>query len=412
MSLSIFIFLFANYKYFSTDNYYNFFYLKFIITFFIFTFILFILRLFFNRGILIYFCIITFSIFISLIIIEFFFTFNSKSIINSIEIRANQAKKLGLTFDKRSKYEFYIDTLKSGVKAVPSIPPNDFFVNYKEFKSKDSLYALSGASNLQTIFCNEGGERIIYRSDRYGFRNKDETWNNEMVDFVLLGDSLAQGACVNDSYTIHERIIFYSGKKLINLGYQGHGPLMQLGALKEYAKNKKPKKIIWLYYETNDIDNLVYEHQWDIFKSYLYNENFTQNLIKKQNILDNDHIKMVKRIYANKQIGDRVKKKEKIVTFSILQKSIVKLYHLREFISFFIPRKYSLTLQYYSPIDAFEIYSQILDEAIKTADDWGGKIYFVYYPHSARYFDSLVYPYPLRKYDFMLDLVNKKIKNY
>ena len=117
---------------------------------------------------------------------------------------------------------------------------------------------------------------------------------------------------------------------------------------------------------------------------------------------------MVKRIYANKQIGDRVKKKRKNRNLFDTAKSIVKLYHLREFISFFIPRKYSLTLQYYSPIDAFEIYSQILDEAIKTADDWGGKIYFVYYPHSARYFDSLVYPYPLRKYDFMLDLVNKK----
>ena len=59
---------------------------------------------------------------------------------------------------------------------------------------------------------------------------------------MLLGDSLAQGACVDDADTIHERIIFYT-KKFLNLGFQGHGPLMQLASIKEYAKFKKPKKL-------------------------------------------------------------------------------------------------------------------------------------------------------------------------
>ena len=103
-----------------------------------------------------------FSTLIGLIIIEILFTLNSRVQVNGIEIRAQQAKKLGLPFDKRSKYEFYKDFLKSEKNAMPSIPPNDFFVNYKDFKSKDSMYAL-WVSNSPTVLCNEGGKTAVYK---------------------------------------------------------------------------------------------------------------------------------------------------------------------------------------------------------------------------------------------------------
>ena len=59
--------------------------------------------------------------------------------------------------------------------------------------------------------------------------------------------------------------------------------------------------------------------------------------------------------------------------------------------------------------DKGEDYKSLLDEAINTVNIWGGEIYFVYYPHAARYFSHVVHPYPLRKYDYMLDLAKKKI---
>lgn len=405
--LSIIVLFFSILKYFVVDDYFKFFYLKYLIVFLIFTFLIFLLRIFLSKDAKTYFSILIFSTLIGLIIIEILFTLNSRVQVNGIEIRAQQAKKLGLPFDKRSKYEFYKDFLKSEKNAMPSIPPNDFFVNYKDFKSKDSMYALSGVSNSPTVLCNEGGKTAVYISDRYGFRNNDKVWENDTVDYVLLGDSLAQGACVDDADTIHERIIFYTKKKFLNLGFQGHGPLMQLASIKEYAKFKKPKKIIWFYSETNDIDNLIYEYQWDVFKNYLKEKDYTQKLIKNQSNLDNDHKKMVSLIYADKQTGDRQKRKSNNDIFFTI-KGILKLYHLREFVSFFIPRKFSLTLQYYSPLNTFEIYSQVLDEAINTVNMWGGEIYFVYYPHAARYFSHVVHPYPLRKYDYMLDLAKQK----
>lgn len=406
-TLSIIVLSFSIYKYLTVSDYFKLFYIKFLIAFFIFSLIVFSLKKFYNKTIVTYFCIFIFYSLLSAFIIEILFTINSRVQINDVEIRAEQAKKLGLPFDKRSKYEFYKDFLKNKKNAMPSIPPNDFFINYKDFKSENSMYALSGTSNIPTVFCNEGGKTAVYTSDRYGFRNDDRVWENDTVDYVLLGDSLAQGACVDDADTIHERIIFYSKKKFLNLGYQGHGPLMQLASIKEYAKFKKPKKIIWFYSETNDIDNLIYEYQWDVFKNYLLDEEYTQNLIENQSNIDDNHKKMVSLIYADKQTGDRQKRKSGNDIFFTI-KGVLKLYHLREFLSFFIPRKFSLTLQYYSPLNTFEIYSQVLDEAIKTVNTWGGEIYFVYYPHAARYFNHLVHPYPLRKYDYMLDLVKQK----
>ena len=90
---------------------------------------------------------------------------------------------------------------------------------------------------------------------------------------------------------------------------------MQLASIKEDAKFKKPKKIIWFYSETNDIDNLIYEYQWDVFKNYLLDEEYTQNLIENQSNIDDNHKKMVSLIYADKQTGDRQKEKVGMIFF-------------------------------------------------------------------------------------------------
>ena len=96
---------------------------------------------------------------------------------------------------------------------------------------------------------------------------------------------------------------------------------------------KNLKKLYGFILETNDIDNLIYEYQWDVFKNYLKEKDYTQKLIKNQSNLDNDHKKMVSLIYADKQTGDRQKEKV-IMIFFLPLKGILKLYHLREFVSF------------------------------------------------------------------------------
>ena len=109
--LSFIVLFFSILKYFVVDDYFKFFYLKYLIVFFIFTFLIFLLKIFLSKSAKTYFSILIFSTLIGLIIIEILFTINSRVQINGIEIRAQEAKKLGLPFDKRSKYEFYKDFL-------------------------------------------------------------------------------------------------------------------------------------------------------------------------------------------------------------------------------------------------------------------------------------------------------------
>ena len=404
-------FFYSLYKFSFSPKFYEFFYLKFVIIFGIIFFLFVCLNSFFKDKIIIYCNIFIISCFVSLLLIEIFFQLSSKIILNDISIRSEQARKLGIKFDKRSKFEFYQDYKKIDADAVPSIPPNDFFLNYREYKNKNDLYAISGVSKKNTVFCNEGGTRTVYLSDRYGFRNRDKFWEDEKIDIVLLGDSLAQGACVSDRDTIHERIIHYTGKSFLNLGYQGHGPLMQLASLKEYASTKKPKKVIWFYSETNDIDNLIYEYEWKIFYNYLYDDNYSQNLLIKQQQIDNDHTEIFKSIYSDRKLADRQKvTKKKLNIFSEI-KSVLKFYKIRNFVSYFIPRRYSLILHGYSPINTFKIYEQIIDKAVEITESWGGNFYFVYYPHASRYFDSIIHPYHLRKYEYVKKIIsNKNVK--
>ena len=48
---------------------------------------------------------------------------------------------------------------------------------------------IAGLPNTKTYYCNEGYGLIKYYSDRFGFRNKDESWN-EKNPILLIGDCL------------------------------------------------------------------------------------------------------------------------------------------------------------------------------------------------------------------------------
>ena len=64
-------------------------------------------------------------------------------------------------------------------------------------ESENDLIPLSGISNIKTIDCNENGYFSFYNSDRYGFNNNDSVWDEKTIEYLLIGDSFTQGACVN-----------------------------------------------------------------------------------------------------------------------------------------------------------------------------------------------------------------------
>ena len=61
---------------------------------------------------------------------------------------------------------------------------------------------------------------------------------------------------------------------------------MQYAILKEYFDLVNPSKVLWIYYEENDIYDLIFEKKNIILNNYLNNRDFKQNIDIKQNEID------------------------------------------------------------------------------------------------------------------------------
>ena len=132
---------------------------------------------------------------------------------------------------------------------------------------------------------------------------------------------------------------------VLNLGQGGNGPLIEYATLREYLPLTKTERVLWIYYEGNDLLELSRELNNKILLKYLNNQNFTQNLYLKQSKIDTKRINDIKK-------STKLLKKENL-NFSKNE----NLNHLKfEFINFlklFNTRKLTIEKMFYgaSPKD-------------------------------------------------------------
>lgn len=227
-------------------------------------------------------------------------------------------------------------------------------------------------SNSDTIFCNESGNFSSYRSDRFGFNNPDDVWNEKFIDYLIIGDSFAHGACVDRPFDIAS-VLRLHNTTAINLGFSGNGPLSEYATLKEYLK-PNVKNILWFYYE-NDLDDLKKEMKNNILMNYLNDLNFSQNLPLRHELINNIIKEELIDIETRKSfLIDLVK--EKPIVDDII--NFIKIYETRKLMFFIIKNLKSPT----KPTEDFE---KILILANKLSIKNNSKLYFVYLPGYARY---------------------------
>ena len=105
------------------------------------------------------------------------------------------------------------------------------------------------------------------------------------LDVVTVGDSFAQGECVPS-----EKVIAADLRsrfpKTVSLGQNGNGPLIELATLAEYGTTLRPRHVVWLFYEGNDLDNILDEFPNPTFRRYLEDRTFSQSLMQKQAVID------------------------------------------------------------------------------------------------------------------------------
>ena len=191
-------------------------------------------------------------------------------------------KNLSKNFVKIDRKTYYKKILNnSDQEAVVTIPP----LRYKI--KENMIYPLGGISNSDTIFCNESGYYVRYISDKFGFNNINSDYSNN-IDYLLIGDSHTHGACVNNEDNFKGNINKLSKNTfgIINLGYQGTGPLHQYAIIREYLKVVRPKTVILFYYEGNDLSEIYEEMHQVQLKKYFQTNNYSQNLVSKHNEVD------------------------------------------------------------------------------------------------------------------------------
>ncbi len=305
---------------------------------------------------------------------------------NSVEITDSQ----GVSFDKRTKLEVFEDLHKlyrGGVS--PATYPLEFieFIKNSRIKTGDdfklklnseSILPLGGISFKNIILCNEAGEWITFDSDRYGFNNNDYVWDYKNVDFMLVGDSFAQGYCVERRSNI-AGILESKGSYAINLGTGGNGPLVNFAVIKEYIELLKPKNIIWIYFEGNDLSDLKLEKNNEILNKYLKDPDFQQGLLQKQQVTDKILRQYVASQYSLKKDIVNDSWHDYVISF-------IKMLNVRGVIGNY--RSYLKNFSNYY-VEEIPIFQKILNKTINVANEHNSKIIFVYLPEYERYESSL-----------------------
>ncbi len=313
-----------------------------------------IITFFINDIIKQYLIISGISLIVSLYLFEGYITFTKPFL--KIQSFEKQDKK---KWDRRTRIQVFEDLKKNNQNVTIRVVPKHLL------KKNNPFLYLSSTSNSLIIDCNENGYYSTYQTDRYGFNNPDNEWDKEEIEYLLIGDSFANSACVNRPDDIGSVLRTISNKSVLSLGVNGNGPLLEYATLREYL-DTNIKKVLWIYYEGNDFKDLQNEKKNRILMNYIKDLTYSQNLKIKQKEID----------YFNRKYIDQMSliKKNKKTKFEKYIK-FVKLYNTRLLI---FPSKS------YTP-ELLPEFKKILQLAREFTKKNNSKLYFIYLPEYNRY---------------------------
>ena len=311
----------------------------------------------------------------------------------SIDQIRNQKIKSIENFDKRKNFIAYNEEKLKNNQLSPSFKfstenlylsdVNGKIKNFIDNKiSSNQKIPFRGPINKISLGSNEAGKREIIINDKYGFKNKNEIYSKN-IDIMILGDSFTEGVPFKNSDDIAGKIMLKSNHNVGNFGVNGTGPFTSLAIIKEYATKFKPKNVFYLFYEGNDLRDMMFEEK-TFLKKYL-EKSFSQNLFKsnkdKVKFL-NDYENVCYEILPLKIEGEKQSKNNiiiKEISFNEKIKDFLELNTLKELLlvsSVFYKKKHKVDYKYFD---------QIIFEMNTEVKMWDGNFYFVYLPSWTRY---------------------------
>src|SRR5215471_12132286 len=136
------------------------------------------------------------------------------------------AAKNAVRFDGRRPFQVVREMRDRGEKAYPALWGLNQTVPVIHINDAE-VVPLAGISRSITVFCNESGQYLVYRSDEHGFHNPSGIWNSQHFDVAVVGDSFAQGYCVPLDQDLVASIR-WQFPSTISVGVAGNGPLKEL----------------------------------------------------------------------------------------------------------------------------------------------------------------------------------------
>jgi len=335
------------------------------------------------KDVLTYFLYFLFVIY-SVEILLFIFSSNlQKSLVNIKEKRIQIAKKNNLRFDPRESEIVFFEKKNEIEKLSVPFYYSSLFSNlktFKEAKKNNKFIPFRGPINKKTLSCAEDLEYKIIENDKYGFKNSNSIYEKK-INVILLGASHAEGFCYTSENDIAGNLI---KKKIntLNLGVAATGPLVSLAVLKEFGPLYKPKNIIYLYFESNNLDFLKWEKEDKYLIKYLkkdHRNNYTDRLSEIEDFLDSiekESIKIAK-VRANQV---QPKNKGKGAYFIANIRDILEINILRsKFKKFFLSK---------NPAHDLNLFFDIVYEMKAEAQKLNAKFIFVYVPNWERFFNK------------------------
>lgn len=281
------------------------------------------------------------------------------------------ASAAGVDLDPRTPLEVMRDMRDSGVTVYPSVYMGNHWQQRPQFR--DTIMPLGGLSGVTSLMCSEG-QYVGYQADERGFTNPPGTWSRGSVEIAAVGDSYTQGWCVPMEQSF-VALLRQDHPSLLSLGFGASGPLLQLAQMREYLPPLRPRRVLWFYYERNDLTDLRDELTHPVLRRYL-EPGYSQRLASRQDEIDERLKRFVvveESAAAWRALQPRARRDPVRTVVKIL-----KLYDLRMLVKRLRAPE--------PPPDCCDLasYRTVARLAKDLVESWGGRLTVVYLPSEAR----------------------------
>ena len=279
-------------------------------------------------------------------------------------------------YDARSKYHVWLAKKHEAPqgKAYPYVPPPYFLYYHLEDERGRRIVPFGMVSKSLVVLCNESGRWITYYTDRFGFRNPDSYWDRAAEgDLLFLGDSFAQGWCVQDGETYADILRNEFDMNVLSVSGSGVGPLMALAMLREYGEFAKPSTVIYMYAEANDLLNLKWSWKNRFMRLYL-EPDFSQNLTQRVQEIDILIHEFISWYVQNSKMSLKAGRLWSIIR---LGEIYFRTKELRDILRFVERDR--------TPLDMIDIFAFVVEKMKEETERIGADFLFVYLPDWYRF---------------------------